>query len=120
MELACGHDKSNLITTVETQTQYCGLCDLHDRLRDAETQEKELLKEKSEMLAFLKRAADGKHRIVSSGDLTTPQIYEAQASKRFYIEPGGGLGWALLPWELTTKKDREREADYFSRNNMMV
>lgn len=61
---------------------------------------------------FLKRAADGEHRIVSSGDLTEIQIAEAQACGRFYVEPGGGLGWALLPWSLTTTKDRDREALY--------
>jgi len=31
-----------------------------------------------------------------------------------------GYGWAIVSWELTTDKDRQREADYFSRNNMMV
>lgn len=60
-------------------------------------------------LEFLRRAADGKHRIVSSGDLHEMQIAEARADGRFYVEPGGGLGWALLPWELTTAKDKARE-----------
>ena len=60
-------------------------------------------------LAFLKRAADGKHRIVSSDDLTLLQIAEAQANGLFYVEPGGGLGWALLPWHLRTEKDKDRE-----------
>ena len=60
-------------------------------------------------LEFLKRASDGKHRIVSSGDLTHHQIAVAQANKQFYVEPGGGLGWALLPWEVTTYKDRAHE-----------
>jgi hypothetical protein len=66
-------------------------------------------------LEFLKRACDGKHRIVSSGDLTTIQIAEFQAAKLFYVEPGGGMGWALVPWELTTPKDRQREELYFKR-----
>ena len=66
-------------------------------------------KRAEEMLAFLKRSADGKHRIVSSGDLTTIQQADAQADRRFYVEPGGGLGWALLPWHLRTPKDKERE-----------
>ncbi len=60
-------------------------------------------------LAFLRRAADGQHRIVSSGDLTTLQIAEARATGRFYVEPGGGLGWALLPWNFSTDKDKQRE-----------
>lgn len=60
-------------------------------------------------LEFLRRAADGKHRIVSSGDLHQMQIAEARAEGRFYVEPGGGLGWALLPWKLTTAKDEQRK-----------
>jgi hypothetical protein len=72
-------------------------------------------------LAFLKRTTSNANaRIVSSGDLTNLQIAEAQACGRFYVEPGGGLGWALLPFALTTAKDRKREADYFSKHNMMV
>lgn len=64
----------------------------------------------SDALEFLKRAGtDG--RIVSSGDLTTLQIAEAQACKRFYVEPGGGLGWALMPWEVATLKDVTRHAE---------
>ena len=59
-------------------------------------------------LAFLKRAADGEHRIVCSCDLTTIQIAEARAFNRFYVEPGGGLGWALMPWRFTTLKDANR------------
>lgn len=64
-------------------------------------------------LEFLKRAATGEYRIVASGDLTTMQITEAQTRGLFYVEPGGGIGWALLPWDLTTDKDRARERAYF-------
>ena len=64
-------------------------------------------------LAFLKRTTE--HRIVSSGDLTTLQIAEAQARGLFYVEPGGGFGWALVPWDLTTPKDRAREKEYFGQ-----
>lgn len=67
-----------------------------------------------EALEFLKRAADGKHRIVSSGDLTSLQIVEAQACGRLYVEPSSGLGWALLPWELATQKDKMRESGFWS------
>jgi hypothetical protein len=63
---------------------------------------------------FLKRASDGKHRIVSSGDLNRMQIVEAQVRRMFYVDEETGLGWALLPWDLTTDKDRERERQYFS------
>jgi hypothetical protein len=63
----------------------------------------------NEALEFLRRAADGKHRIVSTGDLHEMQIAEARADYRMFVEPGGGLGWVLLPWELTTSKDKERE-----------
>lgn len=64
----------------------------------------------NEALEFLKRAAYGKHRIVSSGDLTTLQIAEAQACDRFFVDTDTGLGWALLPWELSAQKDKMREA----------
>lgn len=65
-------------------------------------------------LVFLKKFATG-HRIVSTGDLTLGQIAEASKEGRLYIEPDGGLGWAALPWELTTSKDRERETEHFNR-----
>ena len=66
-------------------------------------------------LEFLRRAAEGNHRIVSSGDLHEMQISEAQANNLFFVDDETGLGWALVPWELTTEKDRNREEDYFKR-----
>ena len=71
-----------------------------------------------ELRDFVLRATN-EMRIVSSGDLTTHQISEAQAANRFWVDEETGLGFALLPWELTTDKDRKREADYFSRNMMV-
>ena len=69
-------------------------------------------------IEFLKRAADGKHRIVSSGDLHVMQISEAQANKLFFVDDQTGLGWALVPWELTTAKDRHREEAFFTRQGI--
>ncbi len=69
----------------------------------------EELEVSNEALEFLRRATDGRHRIVSTGDLHEMQIAEARADGRMYVEPGGGLGWVLLPWGLTTSKDKERE-----------
>lgn len=66
-------------------------------------------------IEFLKKAANGEYRIVSSGDLTRFQIVEAQCRKLFFVDAETSLGWALLPWELTTDKDRERERKYFSK-----
>ena len=66
-------------------------------------------------IEFLRRSADGKHRIVSSGDLHVMQISEAQANKLFFVDEQTGLGWALVPWELTTAKDRHREAGFFTK-----
>ena len=66
-------------------------------------------------IEFLKRASDGKHRIVSSGDLHVMQISEAQAEGKFFVDDQTGLGWALVPWELTTAKDRHREQGFFTR-----
>jgi hypothetical protein len=69
-------------------------------------------------IEFLRRAADGKHRIVSSGDLHVMQISEAQANKLFFVDDETGLGWALVPWELTTAKDRHREEGFFTRQGI--
>jgi hypothetical protein len=58
-------------------------------------------------LGFLMRAANGEGRIVSSGDLTTLQVADAQSNGRFYVA-SSGFGWALVPWDLDTPKDRQR------------
>lgn len=65
-------------------------------------------------LDFMKKFVDG-HRIVSTGDLTNFQISNAQVEDRIYVEPNGGLGWVALPWDLTTAKDKQREAMLNSR-----
>ena len=69
---------------------------------------------------FLRKSVELNGRIVSSGDLQMEVIVESQANERFYVDPDTSLGWAIIPWELSTMKDRKREADYFSRNNMLV
>ena len=60
---------------------------------------------------FFERALINDCRIVSSGDLTTHQISEAQSKGNIWISRDG-FGWVLLPWSLTTQKDRNREGDY--------
>lgn len=65
----------------------------------------------NEALAFLKRCADGKHRIVCTGDLTEFQIAEARRENKMWVDPDG-FGYVLLPWSLTTAKDNQREAAY--------
>ena len=67
-------------------------------------------------MEFLKKSSYGKHRIVSSGDLNQWQISEAQVNKLFFVDEESGLGWALVPWELTTQKDRQREEAYFKEH----
>lgn len=62
-------------------------------------------------LKFLKRAADGKHRIVCTGDLTEFQIAEARVEDLVWVDPDG-IGYVLLPWELRTVKDLDRERNY--------
>ena len=47
-------------------------------------------------------------RVVCSSDLTTHQIAEAQSRGRWFVLDGG-IGFALVPWKLTTDKDRARE-----------
>lgn len=65
--------------------------------------------------AMFRLARDGKGRIVSSGDLCAEAISEAQACKRFFVDEDG-FGFAYLPWELTTDKDREREKTFSETN----
>lgn len=72
-------------------------------------------------IEFLRHAASDTNpcRIVSTNDLDVFQIGEARAQKRMFVDEETGLGWVMLPWDLTTGRDRKREAYYFSRNNMM-
>lgn len=71
-------------------------------------------------IEFLRKSATGEYRIVSTGDLNHWQIAEASRLRLMFVDEETALGWVLLPWSLTTDKDRKREADYFSRNEMMV
>ena len=64
-------------------------------------------------IEFLKRSSDGKHRVVSTGELNIYQIAEAQRDGKMFVDQTTGLGWVLLPWECTTDKDRNREEQYF-------
>jgi hypothetical protein len=59
---------------------------------------------------LLMRVTNGEGRIVSSNELTTYQIAQAQAEARFYVEPEGCLGWAIMPWHLQCTRDSAREA----------
>jgi hypothetical protein len=63
-------------------------------------------------IEFLKRSSDGKHRVVSTGELNIYQIAEAQRDGKMFVDQKTGLGWVLLPWECTTDKDRNREEQY--------
>jgi hypothetical protein len=65
-------------------------------------------------IEFLKRS-DG-HRVVSTGDLNEYQIAEALRENKMFVDSYTGLGWVLLPWELTTDKDRDRERKFFESN----
>ena len=71
----------------------------------------------AELLKLCSMAPGG--RLVSTDELSGMQIDEARKSGLLYVDPAG-YGYAFLPWNLTTTKDRQREADYFSRNGMMV
>lgn len=62
---------------------------------------------------FLKKLAHGDGRIVSTGDLLNLQIAEARANSTMHVLEGG-LGFVILPWNLSTPKDRERETDFFA------
>lgn len=62
--------------------------------------------------SFFSRAVTAGGRIVSSNDLNAFQISEAKANGKFWVSPEG-YGWAILPWTLTTDKDRVREREFF-------
>lgn len=64
---------------------------------------------------FLLKSCEVGGRIVSSGELHRCQIAEAQAKGLFFVDEDTKLGWAILPWALTTDKDRERESLYFAK-----
>lgn len=57
---------------------------------------------------FLTRCSTQHGRIVRTGDLLREQIVEAQADGRMYVNDDG-IGFVLLPWDLTTQLDRARE-----------
>lgn len=64
---------------------------------------------------FLRRCVSGEFRIVNSGDLSRYQIAEAQAAARWYVDPATSYGWALLPWTLSTERDKVRELEIDER-----
>lgn len=67
---------------------------------------------------FLARAAQEGGRVVSTNDLTVHQISEARFLNKDWVD-SWGLGWAILPWHLTTDKDRDREREYFQSTGVM-
>lgn len=94
----------------ETDEHYA---DLRTRIRACiayQITERDRARQDDKATAFLESTVYGHDtgRIVCSADLTEHQIAEAQVTGRFYVAPSG-LGWALLPWSLTTDKDRARE-----------
>lgn len=70
-------------------------------------------------IEFLRRCASGQHRIVSTGDLLDMQIREARSEDRMFVDDETGLGFVLLPWELTTDKDLNRERHLRARQQML-
>lgn len=61
-----------------------------------------------EVVGFLRRCDTENARIVSMNDLSTMQIAEAKAKGRAFVDENG-FGFALLPWDLSTKHDIDRE-----------
>lgn len=62
------------------------------------------------------KTRSGEGRIVSTDDLTELQISEANVDDRIHVT-AENYGYVLLPWELTTAKDLEREKQIRSRNH---
>ena len=62
---------------------------------------------------FFERALTAGGRIVCTGDLNEFQISEAHAKGNMWVSPTG-FGWVILPWTLTTDKDRTREREHIA------
>lgn len=62
---------------------------------------------------FLRRAVTTGGRVVSSNDLNEWQLSEARVNRNMWVCPEG-FGWVILPWSLTTDKDRARERSCFA------
>ena len=62
---------------------------------------------------FLSRAVATGGRVVSSNDLNQWQLSEARRLGNWWVSTEG-FGWAILPWSLTTDKDRDRERAFFA------
>jgi hypothetical protein len=68
-------------------------------------------------IEFMRLSASINGRIVSSNDLNKWRIAEARINNRFFVDDETGYGWAILPWELPTDKDRDRERTYLIGRN---
>lgn len=92
---------------------FCKYCVI-DALSQADDRPQQAMPEPPASRAddFLMSCAD-KGRVVCSGDLTEFQIAEARASNNFYVNDRG-FGFAMVPWNLTTRQDREREGSTVS------
>ncbi len=69
------------------------------------------------LLQFMLKYSDG-HRIVNSSYLTDLQIALFRAEDRWYVDPETMIGWAAVPWHLTTMEDRKRESNFFGQKNL--
>lgn len=62
---------------------------------------------------FLHKAAASNGRIVGTGDLLPLQVAEAREEDMIFILPDG-QGFAIVPWDISTPKDRQREMRFFN------
>ncbi len=77
--------------------------------REAELKRKDLDKYEADAVrTFMRRAASENSRIVSTNDLLDIQIAQARQDGRMLVLQDG-LGFVLLPFEISTPKDKSRE-----------
>lgn len=69
------------------------------------------------MQTLIQLVLQGQGRIVSTADLNEFQIAEASSNGTLFIDQDG-FGFVMLPWQLTTKKDRERERAFFTERGI--
>lgn len=97
----CSGDEASLSVVLEQK--------LREYKREAEQKRSELhQKELEACRLFLYRAASENARIVSTNDLLDIQIVQARQDGRMIVLQDG-LGFVLLPFEISTPKDKSRE-----------
>ncbi len=76
----CNHPESMIVTTAGSGTRFCWVCDLQDRWGDAETRERELIKERDKLKRLM---LEIDHELLHENpDLTQLRIFAREGLKK--------------------------------------